>query len=80
MTWRVSDGLGTARNKCKLWVRKLLGKYPMVRLWKIGADNCRNMARCWYFSESILEMAIQDSLHLISYDLPNDNVQTYEVM
>jgi hypothetical protein len=26
MTWKVSDGLGTARNKCKLWVRKLIGK------------------------------------------------------
>jgi hypothetical protein len=35
MTLIVCDGLRTARNKCKIWVRKLVGKYPVVRLRKI---------------------------------------------
>jgi hypothetical protein len=35
MTLIVCDGLGMARNKCKICVRKILGKYPVVRLRKI---------------------------------------------
>jgi hypothetical protein len=35
MILTISDGLGAARNKHKLWVRNLFGKYPMVRWRKI---------------------------------------------
>jgi hypothetical protein len=35
MMLKVCDGLGTARNKCKILVRKFLVKYPVVRLRKI---------------------------------------------
>jgi hypothetical protein len=35
MTLKVCHGLGTARNKCKILMRKILGKYPIVRLGKI---------------------------------------------
>ena len=31
------------------------------RYEQITNMDCRNMARCWYFSESILEVAVQDS-------------------
>jgi len=34
MMLKVCDGLGTERNKCKILVRKILGKYPIVRLRK----------------------------------------------
>jgi hypothetical protein len=35
MTLIVCDGLGEGRNKWKTWVRKLIGKNPVVRLGKI---------------------------------------------